>query len=160
MTFTGNFSPVTFTSDFKNVLFNDEGSTLGAFRAYLKIDSDEDLLAPPSPDDVFIGWKGGYAGAVITDIAELAINDGGEANLHALWGTLGDVNGDGNVTPADAIMILYHYFGVVQKGFFKAAADINGDGTISPADAIEALYKYFNAAGARSSSPANPRDPE
>ena len=162
MTFTGNYSPVTFTSAFKNVLFNDEGSTLGAFRAYLKIDSDEDLLLPPEPDDVFVGWETEYGNVstCITDIAELAVDDRGHASLHALWVALGDVNGDGNVTPADAIMILYHYFGVAQKGFFKAAADINGDGTISPADAIEALYKYFNAAGARSSSPANPRDPD
>ena len=56
---------------------------------------------------------------------------------------LGDVNGDGNVTPADAIMILYYYFNVAQEGFKEAAADINNDGNISPADAIEALYKYF-----------------
>ena len=56
---------------------------------------------------------------------------------------LGDVNGDGSVTPADAIMILYKYFGVDQKGFIDAAADVNGDKNISPADAIEALYIYF-----------------
>ena len=56
---------------------------------------------------------------------------------------LGDVNGDGSVTPADAIMILYHYFGVEQTGFIEAAADVNGDQGISPADAIEALYLYF-----------------
>ncbi len=163
VTFTGNYSPVTFTSADQNVLFNDEGTTLGAFRAYLKIDSDEDLPASTEPDRVFIGWGPdfGNVSTCITDIAELAINDTGHANLHALWGTLGDVNGDGTISPADAIMILYHYFGVAQKGFFKAAADINGDGTISPADAIEALYKYFGvSAGARSSSPANPRDPE
>ena len=65
---------------------------------------------------------------------------------------LGDVNGDGSVTPADAIMILYHYFGVEQTGFIEAAADVNGDQGISPADAIEALYLYFNlntSSGAR-----------
>ncbi len=60
--------------------------------------------------------------------------------------TLGDVNGDDKVTPADAIMILYHYFNVTQEGFNEAAADINSDGNISPADAIEALYKYFGVA--------------
>ncbi len=58
---------------------------------------------------------------------------------------LGDVNGDGNVTPADAIMILYRYFEVAQSGFNEAAADINGDGNISPADAIETLYMYFGS---------------
>jgi uncharacterized repeat protein (TIGR02543 family) len=57
----------------------------------------------------------------------------------------GDVNGDGKVTPADAIMILYHYFGVTQNGFNEVAADLNGDHKITPADAIETLYKYFGA---------------
>lgn len=60
---------------------------------------------------------------------------------------LGDVNGDKSVTPADAIMILYHYFGVTQTGFIEAAANVNGDGNISPADAIEVLYMYFGAGG-------------
>ena len=73
-------------------------------------------------------------------------------NDHSEWASvtfitkqliLGDVNGDGSVTPADAIMILYQYFGVVQTGFVEAAADVNGDTNISPADAIEALYIYF-----------------
>ena len=57
---------------------------------------------------------------------------------------LGDVNDDGSVTPADAIMILYHYFGVEQSDFNDKAADVNGDQSITPADAIEALYTYFN----------------
>lgn len=57
---------------------------------------------------------------------------------------LGDVNGDGKVTPSDAIMTLYHYFNVEQATFNTKAADVNGDGIISPADAIETLYMYFN----------------
>ena len=79
---------------------------------------------------------------------------------------LGDVNGSGDVTPADAIMILYRYFGVEQNGFIEGAADLNGDGSISPADAIEALYLYFGAAtnnnGARATKTAtgNVHDPE
>lgn len=56
---------------------------------------------------------------------------------------IGDVNGDFRITPADAIMILYHYFGVDQNGFIEDAADTNRDNNISPADAIEALYAYF-----------------
>ncbi len=78
---------------------------------------------------------------------------------------LGDVNGDDNVTPADAIMILYCYFGVEQTGFNVAAADINGDGNITPADAIEALYIYFGSSSdgnARATRPAtvSSREPE
>ncbi len=67
---------------------------------------------------------------------------------------LGDVNGDGKVTPADAIMILYHYFGVVQENFNLFAADVNHDTKITPADAIEALYIYFGASGSVGGSPA------
>ena len=58
---------------------------------------------------------------------------------------IGDVNGDGKVTPSDAIMILYKYFEVEQMGFIDKAADVNGDGNVTPADAIEALYIYFNS---------------
>ena len=77
----------------------------------------------------------------------------------------GDVNGDNKVTPADAIMILYHYFGVEQQGFNKAAADLNNDNTITPADAIEALYLYFGAGSNNNARAERPeaegvRDPE
>ena len=65
---------------------------------------------------------------------------------------LGDANGDGSVTPADAIMILYAYFGVEQANFNRAAADLNGDKDITPADAIEALYRYFGAGGGNSNT--------
>lgn len=67
----------------------------------------------------------------------------------------GDVNYDNNITPADAIMILYHYFGVRQLNFNIDAADMNNDGSITPADAIETLYKYFGANGARPTLPAS-----
>jgi hypothetical protein len=63
---------------------------------------------------------------------------------------MGDVNGDDNVTPADAIMILYHYFGVKQKGFLWRVADLNGDSHITPADAIETLYQYFSVGNSKS----------
>ena len=66
-----------------------------------------------------------------------------------IFALMGDVNGDGNITPSDAIMILYHYFNVEQSGFNAKAADINGDNAVTPADAIEALYLYF---GSRSSN--------
>ena len=76
----------------------------------------------------------------------------------------GDVNGDGRVTPADAIMILYHYFNVNQNGFKIQAADLNGDGNITPADAIETLYKYFGNGNhnARATRPttSDSRNPE
>lgn len=56
---------------------------------------------------------------------------------------MGDVNGDGHITPADAIMTLYYYFEVEQTGFNVKAADVNDDKAVTPADAIEILYLYF-----------------
>ena len=56
---------------------------------------------------------------------------------------LGDVNGDKQISLADAIMILYRSFGVTQSGFIEKAADVTKDGNISLADAIEVLYKSF-----------------
>jgi hypothetical protein len=71
--------------------------------------------------------------------------------------TMGDVNGDGNITPSDAIMILYHYFDAEQNSFNVKAADINGDKAVTPADAIEALYLYF---GSESSNARTSRNNE
>ena len=75
---------------------------------------------------------------------------------------LGDANGDNSVTPADAIMTLYHYFNVKQSGFDENAADINGDLKISPADAVKALYTYFigGKSQARSRQAAEYLDPQ
>ena len=66
----------------------------------------------------------------------------------------GDVNNSRSITPADAIMVLYHYFNVEQTGFNLDNADMNNDKSITPADAIEVLYKYFDASGARATKPA------
>lgn len=79
-----------------------------------------------------------------------------------LW-LLGDVNHSGDVTPADAIMILYHFFGVEQNEFYEEQADVNQNGDISPADAIETLYIYFgNNSGSRAVNQAEAavNDPE
>ena len=72
----------------------------------------------------------------------------------------GDVNGDRAITPSDAIMTLYDYFGVEQSGFNAKAADVNGDGNVSPADAIEILYMYFNAGNARNAQQRPRQDKE
>ena len=49
---------------------------------------------------------------------------------------LGDVNGDGKVTTADARMILLYIVGKAEAGSFnELVADVNGDGNITTADA-------------------------
>ncbi len=48
----------------------------------------------------------------------------------------GDVNGDGDVDIADAVVIVNHVVGKVTPSFFEAAADVNNDGDIDIADAV------------------------
>ena len=50
--------------------------------------------------------------------------------------TLGDVNGDGRVSVADAISIINYVLGRTPVSFIVIAADVNGDGDISLADAV------------------------
>lgn len=50
--------------------------------------------------------------------------------------TLGDVNGDGRISVADAISIINYALGRTPVSFVTRAADVNGDGDISLADAV------------------------
>ena len=50
--------------------------------------------------------------------------------------TLGDVNGDGRISVADAISIINYVLGRTPVSFILIAADVNGDGDISLADAV------------------------
>lgn len=133
--------------------------------------SDGNTLYWPN-DDVTVGSCRAYfqlngelkAGEKTTEAREFVLNfRGGDV---ALDDAVGDVNSDGNITPADAIMILYYYFDVEQTGFNKAVADVNGDNDITPADAIEVLYMYFGAGNsnkvARSARPTtgDVKDPD
>ena len=60
-----------------------------------------------------------------------------------LKAALGDINGDGNITIADAIMLQKHIANVITlEGDALKAADVTKDGNISIADAIM-LQKYI-----------------
>ena len=135
----------------------------------------EDYIYSETNPQVPIGaGDGGTCGTVtisqnLDDVIEdYEVDDYNKGKKHTLTRRIipGDVNGDNKVTPADAIMILYYYFGVNQNGFVLGAADLNGDTKITPADAIEALYKYFGAGTANGNARANrptandSRDPE
>lgn len=55
----------------------------------------------------------------------------------------GDVDGDGSVTPADALAVLRIYAGIdTEADYAGASADVDDDGSISPADALEILRIY------------------
>ena len=56
---------------------------------------------------------------------------------------LGDVNGDGKVTPADSTAVLRCYVGLDKiTSAEKSAADTNRDGKVAPADSTVILRKY------------------
>ncbi len=153
--FIGITSPKTLAKNDRTKLYLSDGNTLywpnddvtvGSCRAYFQLNGEL------------------KAGEKTTEAREFVLNfRGGDV---ALDDAVGDVNSDGNITPADAIMILYYYFDVEQTGFNKAVADVNGDNDITPADAIEVLYMYFGAGNsnkvARSARPTtgDVKDPD
>jgi hypothetical protein len=109
------------------------------------------------PENPEASYEGYYR-----DIPAKYLYFGNDVTTEEEW-LLGDVNHSGDVTPADAIMILYHFFGVEQNEFYEEQADVNQNGDISPADAIETLYIYFgNNSGSRAVNRAEAvvNDPE
>ncbi len=56
--------------------------------------------------------------------------------------TLGDVNGDNNVTIVDALVIAQYYVGLSPNPFNASVADVNCDGSISIVDAL-AIAQYY-----------------
>lgn len=65
--------------------------------------------------------------------------------------TLGDVNGDGRISVADAISIINYVLGRTPVSFILVAADVNGDNDITLADAVATVDKILEGgnAGAR-----------
>jgi hypothetical protein len=149
--FLGSCSPFAST---EGLLFDEYNPNNGACRGALRLANLNDAA--------FDGW---YTDAELTTpVTTIPFAADGTVTLYTKATkplVKGDVNGDGKVTPADAIMILYHYFGVVQNDFNKSAADLNGDSHITPADAIEALYKYFGSSSnnARRARPTTTDEP-
>ncbi len=64
-------------------------------------------------------------------------------NKEYVISVLGDMNGDGKMTPADSTVALRSYVGLNQTGDdVKLAGDVNGDGKITPADSTIILRAY------------------
>ena len=64
-------------------------------------------------------------------------------NKEYVISVLGDMNGDGKVTPADSTVVLRSYVGLSQTvDCIKLAGDVNGDGKITPADSTIILRAY------------------
>lgn len=54
----------------------------------------------------------------------------------------GDVDGDGVVDLADALLVINHYVGKPVTTFIEKAADVDGDGVIDLADAVLIINYY------------------
>lgn len=76
--------------------------------------------------------------------------------------TLGDVNGDGRVSVADAVSIINYVLGRIPVSFIAISADVNKDGDISLADAVATVDIILGGgAGTRVvSSSVLPLDPQ
>lgn len=58
---------------------------------------------------------------------------------------LGDVNGDGNITPLDYVKIKNHIMNISSlDGCYKFTADVNGDGNITPLDYVKVKNHIMN----------------
>jgi hypothetical protein len=54
----------------------------------------------------------------------------------------GDVDGDGVIGLADAVLVINHYVGKPVTKFNEKAADVDGDGVIDLADAVRIINFY------------------
>lgn len=56
----------------------------------------------------------------------------------------GDVNSDGEVNTADAVLIINHYVAGTTDKLNKVTADVNNDGEVNTADAVKIINQYVN----------------
>jgi hypothetical protein len=73
----------------------------------------------------------------------------------------GDVNRDGNVNSADALITLHHVTGMPVGGGDMGLADVNGDGAVTSSDALVIMYFSvgLNTGSSRVGAPVTPPPP-
>ena len=57
---------------------------------------------------------------------------------------IGDLNGDGKIDTADAVLVINHFVAGTADKLNKGTADVTGDGKIDTADAVELINRYVN----------------
>jgi hypothetical protein len=82
-------------------------------------------------------------GNLTDDIASSSTNDGTVSVVSCVPGY--DMNGDGDVTPGDALIIFKHYLGleILADSCSLSKADANEDGDITPGDALIVFKEYL-----------------
>lgn len=68
--------------------------------------------------------------------------------------TLGDVNGDGNISVTDAVAVVNFILGNNVEGLSREAADVNGDGEITVTDEVGVVNMILNNGGSSAASKA------
>lgn len=163
-----NYNPSTFNIKYNNVnaTKGKPGITIIPADGYLpssyRVTSDEDELAEDptkmsnvdfciqESGDPYPGSQGitefnnykAYTGTVDKPITDIVQNEDFTVSFKFMGGTpplMGDVNGDGYITMADANMVVNYFLADETskpvEGFNVDAADMNRDGTITMADA-------------------------
>ena len=89
------------------------------------------------------GWAGPSAGWIGTSYHIAMFAGSGPDSIQSTF-VRGDVNDDGQVNIADAILILQLGFGLTSAPFCRDAADVAADGTLEPiSDAVSLLAALF-----------------
>lgn len=171
-----NYNPNTFNIKYNNVnaTKGKPGITIIPADGYLptsyRVTSDKDELAEnptkmsnvdfyiQESGDPYPGSQGitefnnykAYTGTVDKPITDIVQNDDFTVTFKFMGGTpplMGDVNGDGYITMADANMVVNYFLAEEadkpMEGFNIDAADMNGDGTITMADANAIVNKFL-----------------
>lgn len=122
------------------------------------------LSATPSPGFVFQGWysSGNKLSGNLTfnylmprrsvsvtarfvyspENPEEPNGNGGQSGNVDNGGRKGDVNGDGSVSTADAVLLLNSYVSGSADRISKSSADVNSDGEVNTADAVLIVNQY------------------
>ena len=96
-------------------------------------DADFSALYPSANGDAYIAEQIANALNLTFVVEEFA----------GIWG---DADGDGFVTPIDAMLVLQYYIGAITEADLNAAVcDVDGDGYVSPVDAMLILQFYIEA---------------
>ena len=146
----------TVTSNYTQLILGSGGNTLGFTFAQYKqeIDAGRPVLIQVT-GHTMLGYGYNDTGSLIYlhdtwDYSDHSMTWGGAYSGMQQWGVTvfipstimirGDVNGDGNVDLADAILCLQELIGS-SPGNIHSIADVNGDGKIGMAEAIYAMRK-------------------
>ncbi len=160
------FNPESFNLSVRNIVDDDfealgvGGTVKGGGSGLYEYGDQVELTAEPERCHRFVGWytddDAASARGVLqrttaisgfkllsTEPTYVHIVNGGY-NLYPVFHRLGDVNGDGIFTIADAVFLTNHVNGRPADGIVLDEADANGDGEITHDDVIEIALSIKN----------------